>query len=92
MTNSTARSDSDLQGGGAWRSWDGGICPVDSFTRVEYRLRFSGPDRPSGPTGDLAAMAGGLRWDHGRTPESAADASLRRNDIVAYRITPEQPA
>lgn len=74
---------------GGWLPWSGGACPVHTSERVEYRLRFNGPDRPSGPTGELSALAGGLRWDHGRTPESAADASLRRNDIVAYRHAPE---
>lgn len=64
-----------------WLPWSGGICPVDLQTVVEYRLRLQGADDTP-----LVSVAGYLRWDHGRTPESAADASLRRNDIVAYRI------
>lgn len=64
-----------------WRTWTGGICPVDPHVKVEYRLRNT-----SEPW-SMIAEAGQLRWDHGRTPESASDASLRRNDIVAYRPT-----
>ena len=62
-----------------WIEWSGGECPVPIDTRVQYRLR----SYPKAAV--LSAKAGGLRWDHGRTPESAAD-SLRNNDIIAYRI------
>ncbi len=64
-----------------WLPWSGGVCPVDVHTVVEYRLRFQVADGMP-----LVSAAGNLRWDHGRTPESAANASLRRNDIVVYRI------
>lgn len=77
-TDSDTRPDSVLQ---AWQPWCGGVCPVDPSTFVEYRLRFQTTDGMP-----LVSAAGNLRWDHGRTPESAANASLRRNDIVAYRI------
>jgi hypothetical protein len=65
-----------------WIEHDGGICPVEFDQFVLCRLR-------NGWVSDGPALAGYLRWDHGRTPESAADPSLRRNDIIAYK--PEQP-
>lgn len=80
-TDTDTRHESVLQ---EWLPWSGGICPVDPLSMVEYRLRYRGPDQPTGDE-DLVSMAGYLRWDHGRTPESAADESKRRNDIVAYR-------
>ncbi len=67
-----------------WREHDGWICPVDPETSVFVMLRF-------GWVSDAPTRAGGLRWDKGRTPESAADASLRRNDIIAYRIVRPEP-
>lgn len=64
-----------------WIEWAGGICPVDTDTMIEYRIRF-------GPDDAFSCKAGFCRWDHGRTPESAADESRRRNDIIAYRVVP----
>ena len=63
-----------------WIEWAGGICPVPVDTMVDYRLRRFQDERT------FRAEAGLCRWDHGRTPESAADTSLRRNDIIAYRV------
>lgn len=62
-----------------WIEWGGDICPVHVETPIIVRLR-------NGWVSSGTAVAGYHRWDHGRTPESAADASLRNNDIVAYRI------
>ena len=64
-----------------WVEWKGGVCPVPTDTMIEYRLRLF-------PVGQepFRCMAGHCRWDHGRTPESAADDSLRMNDIIAYRV------
>jgi len=64
-----------------WMPWRGSICSVDPLSVVEYRLRL----KRSGDT-PLVSTAGNLRWDHGRSPESAADANLSRNVIVVYRI------
>jgi hypothetical protein len=76
----------DEQKAEGWIKWDGGICPVDPQLEVTYRLRYFRPDDPP-PLGPCPA--GMLRWDHGRTPESAADALMRRNDIIAYRPEPQ---
>lgn len=64
-----------------WIKWDGGICPVDVETEVEYRLRYFAPGAEP-----FRCKAGLCRWDHGRTPESAADLGRRQNDIVAYLV------
>jgi len=57
-----------------WIEWHGGECPVPAGTRVEYRLRcYELPFRVSVPES--------LRWGH-----STPDASLWRDDIIAYRI------
>ena len=61
-----------------WIEHDGGTCPVHPDDLVWTMLRY-------GFVGDGPAPAGYHRWDHGRTPESAADVSLRRNDITAYK-------
>lgn len=61
-----------------WIEWNGGVCPVNCDA-VDYKIRCL-PDEV------FRAAPLNLRWDHGRTPESAADASLRRNDIIAYRV------
>lgn len=66
-----------------WIEWAGGVCPA-LCDEVEYKIRCM-PDDVFGPTPPLS-----LRWDHGRTPASAADASLRRNDIIAYRVVSPQ--
>lgn len=64
-----------------WIEWQGGICPVDVHTEVEYRLRwFTDGQAP------YRCAAGHCRWDHGRTPESASDPSMRVSDIVSYRV------
>jgi len=66
---------------GEWIEWSGGVCPVPVHTEIEYRLRWmKAGDEP------LCSEAGYCRWDHGRTPEGASTPSLRRNDIVAYRV------
>lgn len=65
----------------SWTAHDGGICPVHPDEYVSYLLRC-------GWISDAPVRAGVLRWDHGRTPESAADESLRRNDIIGYRLEP----
>jgi len=62
-----------------WIEWAGGICPVDVYEMVEYKLRLD-------PNVSYTCMAGLCRWDHGRTPESAANESFRRNDIISYRL------
>ena len=66
----------------AWHSHTGSTCPVEHDARVYVRLR-------NGWESDGAARAGELRWDRGRTPDSAADKSLRANDIISYAY--EQP-
>lgn len=58
---------------------DGHICPVETWQMVDY-ITADGWES-QGPV-----PAGILRWDKGRTPESAADAGLRRRDIIAYRL------
>lgn len=74
------------QTAGEWIEWNGGICPVDCETIIEYRLRWMRPDNES-----FHAAAGECRWDHGRTPASAADESLRKSDIIAYRVAALTP-
>jgi len=64
-----------------WIAHDGGICPVHVDDFVTYKLRM-------GWVSDSPVEAGFLRWDWGRTPESASDPSLRRNDIIAYKLEP----
>jgi len=62
---------------------DGHICPVEVEQYVDYITR-------DGWRSDGPVLAGLLRWDKGRTPESAADESLRRRDIIAYRPTQQE--
>ena len=64
-----------------WIEHSGGICPVETDVLVNYQIR-------SGWRSDGAVTAGLCRWDHGRTPESANNPSLRRNDIIAYKPEP----
>ena len=67
-----------------WIEWNGGICPVNPHTEIEYRLRFFPADKEP-----FRCEAGYCRWDHGRTPVSAApDHPNRQTDIVAYRVLP----
>lgn len=53
-----------------WIEWNGGECPVDGLTSVDYRMRT---DRADEANRDVASM---LRWDHQRTG----------GDIIAYRL------
>lgn len=64
-----------------WVEHDGHILPVWGNTKVTVMLRM-------GHISNEPMEACFYRWDKGRTPESAADESLRRNDIIAYK--PEQ--
>lgn len=64
-----------------WIEHHGHICPVHVETLVMYKLRH-------GWTSDGPVKAGYLRWDKGRTPESAAERShgVGLSDIIAYRV------
>ena len=68
-------------GEGDWIEWNGGICPVPIDAMIEYRLRNFAPYQEP-----YRCVAGYCRWDHGRTPSSAYDDSLRSSDIIAYRV------
>ncbi|KGD79782.1 hypothetical protein ID10_08760 [Pantoea agglomerans] len=64
------------RGEGEWIHWNGGECPVNSQSIVDVRYRIGNEDS--------SCIAGALWW--GRYPSRESHA-----DIIAYRITPEQP-
>ena len=68
-----------------FKPWHGGVCPTDA-DEVMYVLRQA-PTHILGPSPPKL-----LRWDHGRTPESAAKHSgYRPNDIVGWKPVCAEP-
>lgn len=55
-----------------WIEWNGGKCPVDANTMVEFKLR-------NDPAIVTPYAAGSLTWEH-------RDNRLREYDIIAYRV------
>lgn len=77
------------RGGDGWIEWEGGECPVPRGTIVDVRYRSGQVEKSacawgwgSCPgTSEASSAAGAAFWENDSI----------ENDIIAYRIIPEQP-